>query len=181
MNIKYFFSIFHIFLIILLLIYPYIISKNYLYDSIYLFLFISGKLSWIFCKDECYISYLFKKIENKDYQLGDNSSELTDIVNMYHNKYIKIMMTILVILFPTLYAINIAIINFRSKIIPNILLYIMLIFYFIYLYYVHFIKIIIKNNTETYNKNIFFINLFKFIYVLILFYIIYNYFYNLYL
>jgi hypothetical protein len=165
------------FLIILLLIYPYIISKNYLYDSIYLFLFISGKLSWIFCKDECYISYLFKKVENKDYQLGDNSTELSDIVNMYHNKYIKIMMTILVSLFPTLYAINIAIINFRSRIISNILLYTMLIFYFIYLYYVHFIKI--KISTETDNKNIFFINLFKFIYVLILFYIIYNYFYNL--
>ena len=174
---KYFLSIFHIILIILLLSYPYIFYKNYLYDSIYLFLFISGKLSWIFCKDECYISYLFKKIENDQYELGDNSTELLDIVNMHDNKYIKILMNILVILFPILYAINIIVINFRSKIISNVLLYIMLIFYLIYLYYIHFIK---KNINDKNNKYIFLINSFKIIYVLILFYIIYNYFVNLY-
>jgi hypothetical protein len=169
---KYFLNIIHLGLIILLLIYPYIISKNYLYDACYIFLFIFGKLSWILCKDECYISYLFKKIENPDYILGNNSRELSDITKIYKNKYLQCIMTVLVILFPIIYAINIIIVNLRSNIIPKLLMYLMILFYFIYLYYVHFIKrIIIYNN----RKNIL-INLFKFIYFIFLIYIIYNFF-----
>jgi len=167
---KYFLNIIHIGLIILLLIYPYIISKNYLYDTCYIFLFIFGKLSWILCKDECYISYLFKKIDNPNYVLGDNSRELSDITKIYKNKYLQYIMSGLVILFPIIYAINIIIVNLRSNIIQKLLMYLIIIFYFIYLYYVHFIKANSSNNNSK------LINLFKFIYFIFLIYVIYNFF-----
>ena len=169
MSIKYVFSSIHIFLLVLLLMYPFIVVKNYTLDKFYVLLFLLGKLSWIFCKDECYISYIFKKLETPHYVLGNNAKEMNDILHASNNKHIGSLLYTGVVLFPLIYAAEIVIVNNRSKIIPNFSLGIIIVFYIFYLYYIRFIK----------NRNFMgnsWILLGKTMYSFILFFVIYKYF-----
>ena len=38
------------------------------------------------CKDECIISFLMKKLENPEYVLGKDPSDVSDIINIFPNK-----------------------------------------------------------------------------------------------
>lgn len=154
----------HYIFLLYLALYPYLIFQNNIFDTFYVFLFILGKLSWIFCKDECIISYLFKIVENPKYKLGDNFNELQDTNKKHKNKYAQLS----IILFPFLYATNIILINLRSHIIPTIWMNIIIEFYFVYLYYIHSLK---KHN----NINPQLVLCFKMVYTIILGYIIYEY------
>jgi hypothetical protein len=169
MSIKYVFSSIHIFLLVSLLMYPFIVVKNYTLDKFYVLLFLLGKLSWIFCKDECYISYIFKKLETPHYVLGNNAKEMDDLLQISPNNYIGRFLSHGVLVFPLVYAAEIVIVNNRSKIIPNFSLGIIIVFYIFYLYYIRFIK----NRNLIGNSWILF---FKSIYSFILFFVIYKYF-----
>jgi len=169
MKAKYIFSYIHVLLLASLLSYPFLVLKNYFFDKFYVLLFLLGKLSWIFCKDECYISYIFKKIENPNYMLGNNAKEMDDLLQVGPNNYIGKILSYGVLVFPLVYAVEIIIVNNRNKIIPNFSLGIILVFYIFYLYYIRFIK----SKSCSGNK---FILFFKSIYAFILFCVIYKYF-----
>jgi hypothetical protein len=160
----------HALLIILLLTYPFIINKNILFDKLFILLFILGKLSWIVFKDECFISYLYKRVNNKDYILGDNSNELSDIINIVKNDNLKYLLYIVLLLFPVIYALEVFYVNSRIGLLPTNILIVVLFLYFVYLYYIHFMKKTISKNTANY------VTLFKIIYLVFLLAVIYNYF-----
>jgi len=67
-------------------IYGFIIQKNIFFDKMYMISFVSIPFSWVLCKDECIISYAMKKIENKNYMLGNDPSNVEDISNLFTNK-----------------------------------------------------------------------------------------------
>ena len=169
MSIKYVFSSIHVLLLVSLLTYPFVIAKNYVFDKLYVLLFLLGKLSWIFCKDECYISYIFKKIENPTYILGNNAKEMDDLLQLSPNNYIGRFLSHGVLVFPLVYAAEIVIVNHRSKIIPNFSLGLIIVFYIFYLYYIRFMKSRTCVGTG-------WILFFKSIYSFILFVVIYKYF-----
>ena len=69
-NIQKYMGIFHLYGFIIENIYGFIITKNIFYDKLYIISFVSIQFSWIICKDECFISYAMKKLENPNYILG---------------------------------------------------------------------------------------------------------------
>ena len=68
-------------------IYGFIFIKNEFFDKLYIISFISIPFSWIVCKDECIISYITKKIENPNYILGNDPSNVKDISDLFINEY----------------------------------------------------------------------------------------------
>jgi hypothetical protein len=71
--------------------YPFIFSKNFLYDYFYIIFVIIVNLSWILCNHECIFSYLYKKIYYKNYNCGDTTTlddfnELTGDKLVQYNK-----------------------------------------------------------------------------------------------
>jgi len=88
MNITKTIGILHLLGMIIKNIYGMIISKNIFFDKIYITIFLSIPISWILCKDECIISYIIKKYNNKNYILGSNPENVDDISNLFYNKNI---------------------------------------------------------------------------------------------
>jgi len=68
-------------------IYGFIISKNIFLDKLYIISFVSIPFSWIICKDECIISYIMKKIENRNYLLGDEPENVKDISDLFISRH----------------------------------------------------------------------------------------------
>ena len=80
-------GILHLYGMIIQNLYGFIIPKNILFDKLYIINFASIALSWIICKDECIISYIVKKIENPQYNLGDDPENVKDILDLFTNYY----------------------------------------------------------------------------------------------
>jgi hypothetical protein len=80
-------GILHLFGMIIKNIYGIIIAKNIIFDKIYLIIFLSIPASWILFKDECIISYVIKKYNNKQYVLGNNPEDVDDISNLFCNNH----------------------------------------------------------------------------------------------
>lgn len=78
-------GIIHILGIIIQNTYGLLPYNNELIDKIYMINFAIVPLSWIIFKDECLISYLIKKMENKDYILGENPNDVSDISDLFNN------------------------------------------------------------------------------------------------
>ena len=78
-------SIIHNVMYILINNYGFIFSKNTLIDKLYIITYFGTPLSWLFFKDECWISYLLNKYENPNYVLGSNTDS-KDIIAFYGNK-----------------------------------------------------------------------------------------------
>ena len=55
-------------------------------DYLYLLTYYMIPLSWLLCRGECIISYLAKKIKNPNYQLGSESDNHSDLVELFPNK-----------------------------------------------------------------------------------------------
>jgi hypothetical protein len=81
-------GILHLFGMVIENIYGFVITKNVLFDKLYVISFISIPFSWIICKDECIISYLVKKYENPKYILGSEPDNSNDITDLFPNKTI---------------------------------------------------------------------------------------------
>ena len=65
--------------------YGFVFIKNIIFDKLYIISFISIPFSWVIFKNECIISYISKKIENPHYTLGNDPSNVKDILNRIHN------------------------------------------------------------------------------------------------
>uniref|UniRef100_A0A6C0HSH7 Uncharacterized protein n=1 Tax=viral metagenome TaxID=1070528 RepID=A0A6C0HSH7_9ZZZZ len=112
-------------------IYGIIIAKNIIFDKIYLTIFLSIPISWILCKDECIISYIIKKYNNKNYILGDNPENVDDISELFYNKKIYF---IFYNLNQILQIISIIIVNNRTT---NISYYIFIPTIILYIFYIY--------------------------------------------
>jgi hypothetical protein len=66
--------------------YGFIVGKNIFLDKLYIISFVCIPFSWILCKDECIISYIMKKVENKNYILGNQPENVNDISNLFTNE-----------------------------------------------------------------------------------------------
>lgn len=78
----------NIFIIIHLLIffynfYPLLIPASKFYDKIYLTFILIVLINWFVFKGECFISYLWKKLENPNYIMGSNIFDITDIKHSF--------------------------------------------------------------------------------------------------
>ena len=91
MNYNKYIGIFHLCGMIIENIYGFINKKNILYDKLYIISFVSIPFSWIICKDECFISYIMKKLENPNYILGHEPENVKDISDLFMNEYIYII------------------------------------------------------------------------------------------
>ena len=67
-------------------VYGFFFGKNMMFDKLYIISFVSIPFSWVVCKDECIISYLMKKLENKNYILGNEPENVKDISELFSNE-----------------------------------------------------------------------------------------------
>jgi hypothetical protein len=86
-NIDKYVGIIHLCGMILEDTYGFITRKNIFFDKLYIISFVSIPFSWILCKDECIISYIIKKLENKNYILGNNPENVKDISNLFAKEH----------------------------------------------------------------------------------------------
>jgi hypothetical protein len=86
MNYNKYVGIIHLCGMIIENIYGFLILNNIFFDKLYIISFVSIPFSWILCKDECIISYIIKKIENKNYILGNEPENVKDISDLFVNK-----------------------------------------------------------------------------------------------
>jgi hypothetical protein len=86
-----FIMVIHILLILFLALYVFFIQKSK-YDYIYLAFIYFILLHWILLDGECIISYLYKKIKNNNYSLGDNfrNDDFYYVFGNYKNKVLMI-------------------------------------------------------------------------------------------
>jgi len=87
-------SYFHVFILFIVTFYPLIFSIQY--DIYYINYQFGLYLSWIICKNECLITYCYKKYNNTNYKLGDRANDMDDIYliiekNIYNQYILKII------------------------------------------------------------------------------------------
>jgi len=130
-KIKRIIGIIHILGIIIVGLYGLLPYKNKLLDKMYMINFAIIPLSWIIFKDECLVSYLTKKLKNKNYRLGEDPNDVSDISDFFNNENeYKIFNNVKNIL--RIY--SIIIINNRTTKIDNKIIIPALILYLIYTY-----------------------------------------------
>jgi hypothetical protein len=148
--------------------YP-ILIKNYLFDKIYVIIFILKNISWLVFDNECIISLFVKQQIDKNYKPGDNVFDLDDM------RLISPMLTtIFVNYLPIVFILTITlfyIVSRRSNILDNNSLMVVL---FIHIFFVLYVRKFY--NEKLYNKlNIdYFAPYVKNIFIIILSYIIFN-------
>jgi len=112
-------------------IYGFIVPKSR-FDIIYIGGFAAIPLSWLLCKGECLISYTYKKYENNNYQLGDRPFDHSDVSDLFENKKVYNFYSHTTTF---LYIGSIIIVNNRSKLVPNTLLYSTIGMLLLYIYF----------------------------------------------
>ena len=156
------------------LFYP-IIFKNYLFDNIYIVVFVLKFISWLLLNNECMISLIFKQYINSNYKPGNDIHDLTDMKNT--SPFLtKIFQNFIIIIFIFI-CILICIVSQRSNILDINLLIILILIYVIYILYIRKFY-----NKEIYDKlklDNFFIY-FKYICIIISVYILFKIFTNIY-
>jgi hypothetical protein len=126
----------HIIMIVFVSFYVFIFKRSF-FDYIYLLYIYFVILHWTFLKGECIITYVYKKLKDKNYIAGENlqDNELISLLKVKHST-VKMMSTIHFLFI----IINIVLIAKRNHI-PNIL-------YTIFLF-----LLIIMFGTSKYFKN----------------------------
>ena len=76
----------HLLLGLFLSFYAFIISKNALYDYLFISLLIGMQLSWIIYNGECLFSYIYKKYNDNNYKCGDTTAQ-DDIKDIFDSTY----------------------------------------------------------------------------------------------
>jgi hypothetical protein len=56
----------------------YFLWRTTTFDHIYIMYLLLLNLSWILFKDECFVSYIFKKGKDNNYELGDSPQDIKD-------------------------------------------------------------------------------------------------------
>jgi hypothetical protein len=124
----------HLLLCIFSILYVFLI-KNKQYDYIYLIVIYFILLHWALLKGECIISYLYKKMQNNDYEIGSNTK--TDDLEYFFGEYTNYFHFFIQILT----AINIYMLCKRN----NIKNYITFMFIFIYITFVSLFYLLDRN------------------------------------
>lgn len=132
-------AITHLSIVLFLSFYPFIVSKNIVYDYYYFGFLILLQLSWIICNHECPLSYLYKYIHYDNYKMsntttlddfeeltGDNANNNTNMINL--SKFADSILTLF-------YIISVIIVGLRTKL-TNIFLiiFVLIIVRFFYLF-----------------------------------------------
>lgn len=63
-----------------------ILFRNKISYTLFILVYILTPISWMLCKDECFISYVVKKINNPEYKLGDSPDDYNDIIELVNDK-----------------------------------------------------------------------------------------------
>jgi hypothetical protein len=79
-------------------VYGFIVSKKWGYDFYYMGYMILLVISWLLCKDECLITYVYKKILDPTYTLGKDSNRMADSENIFGKDLSKYVMNLLMII-----------------------------------------------------------------------------------
>ena len=90
-------------LIMSVLICGYCLWRKDAYDKYYVMYFILLNLSWLIFNDECLISFIFKKLQDPGYSLGD-TSDIKDVVVILGKPISQILLDYVI---PLMYVINI--------------------------------------------------------------------------
>jgi len=129
----------HLLIGIFISFYPFIVSKNIVYDYCYFGLLILEQLSWIICNHECPISYLYKYIHYDNYKMGytttlDDFEELTWDKTNNNTRTINISKFVDNI-FTLFYIISVIIVGLRTKLANLFLIiFVLIILRFFYLF-----------------------------------------------
>jgi hypothetical protein len=129
----------HLITVIFYSFYAFIFPKNFLFDYFYYVFIIIVQLSWLFFNHECIFSYIYKKINYKNYKCGETTSlddfnELTGS-NLTNDKnsinYGKLIDNIFLIF----YILSVIIVGIRSNI-ANIylIIFVLIIVKYFYLF-----------------------------------------------
>jgi hypothetical protein len=131
--------ILHLLVVIIYSFYPFIFAKNFLYDYFYYVFVIIVQLSWLYFNHECIFSYLYKKINYKNYNCGDNTTldDFNELTGKNQNKdpnsidYGKLIDNVFLIF----YILSVIIVGYRSKI-ANIylIIFVLIIVKYFYLF-----------------------------------------------
>jgi hypothetical protein len=132
-------AVIHLSIVLFLSFYPFIVSKNIVYDYYYFGFLILLQLSWIICNHECPLSYLYKYTHYDNYKMGntttlddfeelagDSANNNTNMINL--SKFADNVLTLF-------YIISVIIVGLRSKL-TNIFLiiFVLIIVRFFYLF-----------------------------------------------
>jgi hypothetical protein len=64
-----------------------ILFRNKISYTLFILVYTLTPISWMLCKDECFISYFVKKFNNPEYKLGDSPDDYNDIIELVNDKY----------------------------------------------------------------------------------------------
>jgi len=150
------------------LLYP-LLVKNYLFDVVYIFIFVSKIISWILCNDECFLALIAKQQMNKHYKAGDDVYDLSDMSDVSPE-----LTKMFIFLFPLLvlvYSYLVYFVIMRNKLLDNNLFFALVFIYIFYLLYVR--KFYNERLFETLHIKTYFVYV-KAIFVVVLSYILYT-------
>jgi hypothetical protein len=119
----------HVAWTIFISIYGFIVSKKWGYDFYYIGYTLLLVISWLLCKDECFITYVYKKILDPTYTMGKDPNRMADSENIFGKDLSKyVMNTLLIITVCSLY-----IVSSRNNFAPHYLWILFILCYYIYL------------------------------------------------
>lgn len=134
--------IIHAIIAIIISFYGLIVSKNFLYDFLYISLLVLTQILWLIFNHECVLSYMYKRYHNKFYSCGDTTT-LADFKELNMNP-LDISQYIGVI-FCLAYVFSVWIVAFRGNIAnPYLILFVCVFLRFFYLFF---------NDASGYNTN----------------------------
>lgn len=125
-------AIIHTIIAIIIAFYGLIVSKNFLYDFLYISLLILTQILWLIFNHECILSCMYKRYNNKNYSCGYTTS-LADFKELNMNP-LDISQYIGVI-FCLAYVFSISIVAFRGIANPYLILFVCLFLRFFYLFF----------------------------------------------
>lgn len=77
----------------------YFLWRTEFFDKFYILYFLLLNLSWIVLKDECFISYIFKKTQNSEYKLGDSPDDTQEYESVLGPVWGKIFVNFLRVMY----------------------------------------------------------------------------------
>ena len=125
-------AIIHTIIAIIISFYGLIVSKNFLYDFLYISFLILTQILWLIFNHECILSCMYKRYNNKNYSCGYTTS-LADFKELNMNpldisQYIGVIFCIG-------YVFSISIVAFRGIANPYLILFVCLFLRFFYLFF----------------------------------------------
>ena len=108
-------GIIHVAWTVFISIYAFIISKTRGYDFYYIGYVLLLVVSWLTFKDECLITYAYKKYKNPDYVMGQDSNKLKDSEDIFGEELSRSVINIII----TLTVISIYRVSKRNNFAPS--------------------------------------------------------------